>query len=95
MLLDNEVQFKQNADGLYLVHQQAITSELLDSLKSERDAQAALRGRELNKVASVPTHVVELWLRQGRDVWNASPREIVQWLEKDSLQAFITSPGRV
>lgn len=95
MLLDNEVQFKTNADGLYLVHQQAITSEFLDSLKNARDAQASLHNREFNKVASVPTHVVELWLRQGRDVWNASPREIVQWLERDNLQAFITSPGRV
>lgn len=95
MLLDNEVQFKTNADGLYLLHEQSITSEFLDSCKDMRAAQADLRSRELNQVASVPTAVVELWLRQGRDVWNASPREIVQWLEKDSLQAFITSPGRV
>lgn len=95
MLLDNEVQFEQNADGLYLVHQQAITSEFLEQCKDLRSAQADYRKREMNQVASVPCHVIEIWLRQGRDPWNASPREIVQWLEKDNLHAFITSPGRV
>jgi hypothetical protein len=95
MLLDNEVQFEQNADGLYLVHQQAITSDFLDRCKDLRSAQADFHKREMNQVASVPTHVIEIWLRQGRDAWNASPREIVQWLEKDNLHAFITSPGRV
>lgn len=95
MLLDNEVTFKSNVDGLLLLHEQAITSEFLDQCKDLRSAQADFRQRELNQVASVPTHVVEIWLRQGRDPWNASSREIVQWLEKDNLQAFITTNGRV
>ena len=69
MLLDNEVQFEQNADGLYLVHQQAITSDFLERCKDLRSAQEDHRKREMNMVASVPTHVVEIWLRQGIDVW--------------------------
>lgn len=95
MLLDNEVTFKSNADGLYLLHEQAITSEFLDLCKDTRSAQADLRSRQMNQVASVPTHVIEIWLRQGIDVWNMTPREVVQRLERESLQAFITSPGRV
>ena len=95
MLLDNEVQFEQNADGLYLVHQQAIPSDFLERCKDLRSAQEDHRKREMNMVASVPTHVVEIWLRQGIDVWNMSPREVVQRLEKESLQAFITTNGRV
>lgn len=95
MLLDNEVTFKSNVDGLLLLHEQAITSEFLDQCKDIRSAQADFRQRELNQVASVPCHVIEIWLRQGLDVWNMSPREVVQRLERENLQAFITSPGRV
>lgn len=95
MLLDNETSIKANVNGLYLLHEQAITSEFLDECKSTRMAQAANRKREYNKVASVPTHVFELWLRMGRDAWNATAREVVSWLEQDSLQAFITAPGSV
>jgi hypothetical protein len=94
-VFDNEPSFGTNADGLYVCHQQAITSDFLDRLKSERFAKAALRHGELNRVASVPTHVIELWERMGRDWKNASPREVVQWLERDNLQAFITTNGRV
>jgi hypothetical protein len=94
-LLDNEVQFKSNADGLLVLHEQVITPEFLASCKSMREAQADMRQREMNQVASVPCHVIEIWIKQGRDPWNASSREIVQWLEKDSLQAFITTNGKV
>ena len=95
MLLDNETHFKSNVDGLYLLHEQAITSEFLEQCKDMRSAQEDHRKRELNQVASVPTHVIEIWLRQGVDVWNMSPREVVQRLDREGLNAFITSPGRV
>lgn len=94
-LLENDATWGQNADGLYVKRTQVIPQEFLDDLKSERAARSHQKHSELNKVASVPTHVVELWLRQGKDVWNATARQIVQWLEQDNLHVFITTPGRV
>jgi hypothetical protein len=94
-VFDNEASFGTNADGLYVCHQQAITSDFLDRLKSERCARQDIGKRELHRVASVPTHVIELWQRQGVDVWNLSPREVVQRLERENLHAFITTNGRV
>lgn len=95
MLLENNASFGDNADGLFVKHTQVIPQEFLDDLHNERTARQHVKHRELNKVASVPTHVVELWLRQGRDVWNSTPRQIVQWLEQDNLHAFITTPHSV
>jgi hypothetical protein len=94
-LIDNEPSFGQNADGLYVCHTQTIPSDFLDSLKSERNAKMNLRKAEFERVASVPTGVVELWLRQGVDVWNLTAREVVQRLERENLHAFITTNGNV
>lgn len=94
-LLDNNPTFLDSPDGVLIRHDQVITGEFLDSLHSERLAKATMRSREFNRVASVPTSVVELWLRQGRDFWNATPHEVVAWLVADGLDAFVTTPKRV
>lgn len=94
-LINNEPSFGENADGLFVKTEQVITDEFLNSLHSERMAKAAVRHGEMNRVASVPTHVIELWLRQGVDVWNLTAREVVQRLERENLHAFITTNGRV
>lgn len=86
---------QENVEGLYVEHTQAIPSEFIDMLKSERHAKRDLRAAEFERVASVPTFVWELWMRQGRDPFNATPRQIVAWLEADNLQHFITTPKRV
>jgi hypothetical protein len=85
------VDFGENADGLYIVNQQEIPQEFLDDLKSERMARSHFQKHgELNRVASVPEFVWDLWIREGRDPWNATPKQIVGWLERDNLNAFIT-----
>jgi len=95
-LIDAETTFGENVEGLYLAHKQAITDEFMDELKSERMAKAALeRPGSMNRVARVPTFVWELWMRQGRDPYHATARQIVNWLERDDLQAFISTPKRV
>lgn len=95
ILLDNEPTFGQNADGTFIRFDQPITDEFLDELKSERLAKAHLRAADFDRVASVPTAVVELWLRQGIDFWRMSAREIVTKLRKDNLDAFVSTPKRV
>lgn len=94
-LLENDATWGQNADGLYVKRTQVIPQEFLDDLKSERAARSNQKHQELNLVASVPTHIVELWLRQGIDVWHMTAREVVQKLERDNLQVFVVTPGRV
>ena len=94
-LIDANSTIQENVEGLYLEHTQAIPSEFLDTLKSERLAKAALRSAEFERVASVPTFVWELWIRQGRDPHHATAREIVAWLNEADLGAFVTTPKRV
>lgn len=94
-VVDADTTIGFNVDGMFLKHEQTVSDDLLETLKSERLAKAALRAGEMDRVASIPTFVVELWLRQGRDFYNASATEIVSWLERDDLQAFIATPKRV
>jgi hypothetical protein len=94
-LHDAEVEFGADVDGLYRHYTQVIDTELLDTLKSERLAKTALRSKDLDRVASVPTFVVELWNRQGYDFYHMSAREIVAKLNADDLGAFISTPKRV
>ena len=79
----------------YTKHSQEIPMDFLDSLQSERLASAAVRAGELHRVASVPTAVVEIWLRQGLDIHKMTAREIVAKLHKDGLDAFVTSNKRI
>ena len=74
-----------------VVRQQAITKDFLDELHSERMAKAHLRYGEHNRVAAVPTMLVDLWLNQGVPFYDLTAREIVQRLERDNLHAFITT----
>lgn len=94
-LIEANSTINENVEGLYLEHTQAIPSEFLDSLQSERLAKTALRSAEFERVASVPTFVWELWIRQGRDPHHATAREIVAWLNQDDLGVFVTTPKRV
>ena len=94
-LIEADSTIRENVEGLYVEHTQAIPSEFLDTLKSERHAKTAVKSAEYERVASVPTFVWELWIRQGRDPFNATPRQIVGWLQADDLGHFITTPKRV
>ncbi|MES1994445.1 MAG: hypothetical protein V4457_12850 [Pseudomonadota bacterium] len=94
-LLDANTAINANVDGLYQEHTQAIADDLLDNLKSERHAKAALRSGDYDRAASIPTFVVELWIRQGYDFYNMTAREIVAKLNADNLGAFIATPKRV
>lgn len=76
-------------------HRQEITQDFLDSLTDARIDSVKRACGEMERVASVPTGVIEVWMREGRDVWNASPSQIVNWLRADDLHAFITTDKNV
>ena len=94
-LIDAETEFGANCEGLFTHTTQIIPDDFIDTLKSERHAKAAVRAAEFERVASVPTFVVELWMKQGLDFYNMSAREIVAKLNADDLGAFIATPKRV
>lgn len=95
-LIDTNATFGENADGLFIHHKQELTADFLDSLDSERFAKAHLRSQELDRVASIPTFVVELWMRRdGFSVYDAPARDIVKKLQRENLDAFITTPKAV
>lgn len=71
------------------------SDEFLSGLQCERSAKANTRAAEIDRVAAVPTHVADIWLRQGWDIYAASPREILARLRKEGLECFITTPKAV
>lgn len=90
-LIDAHTDFGCSVGENYLKYSQVIPQDFLDSLKSERLASAAVRAGEMHRVASVPTQVVEVWRRQGLDIHKMTAREIIRKLQKDGLEAFITT----
>ena len=94
-MLDSEFSLGTTVGEDFLKHEQVITQDFIDSLKCERAAKSAVRHGNFNRVASVPTSVMEIWMKQGRDPYRASARDVVKWLNADGLDSFITTPGRV
>lgn len=94
-LLDAEPSFHDSPDGLIIRKDQTITNDLLNSTAASR----ANRGREgeFMPVASIPTIVVERWLREGFDIFKdgITAHEIVARLRKEDLGAFLTTSKRV
>jgi hypothetical protein len=94
-LLDPTLDFKENTDGLLTIKRQEITDDLLDFIRDERHATASMRTRDYHLAASVPTHLVDLWLGQGIPFYEMTAREVVGKLRRDGLEAFIATSKRV
>lgn len=94
-LIDKLTSIQDTPDGLAFRHAQVIPGDFLETLASERHAKASIRAAEFDRVASVPTALWDIWIAQGRRPFDATPREIVAWLRKDGMDAFITTPKRV
>lgn len=93
-LIDPNVDFDENENGLVIRKEQIITDEFLDGLKEDRAASKARAG-EYHKVASIPTAVVEKWLREGFDIWRETPQAIVKKLHDENLTAFLATEKRI
>jgi hypothetical protein len=89
--------FKDTPDeDIVVEHSQVITDEFLDQTKALRDASSAPAG-DYHKLASIPTSVVEKWMREGFNIFdeNITAAEIVKRLSAEDLGAFITTTKRV
>lgn len=97
-LIGIDTSFHDNADGVYRKHQQHIPSSFLTNLSDMRHNSTQTREGEFMKVASIPTVVVEKWMREGFDILgdrNIKPADIVKKLKAEGLEDFLTTNKRV
>lgn len=85
----------QQDSGFAIVREQEITADFLRELHDERAASRSMRAGEHERVASVPTGLIDSWIAQGIPFWDLSARQIVRQLERDNLGAFITTDRAV
>ena len=92
---------QSNTDFLFEVgevtrkHTQNISQKFLDDLKDARNESTSKPMGEFHRVASIPTVVVEKWMREGFDLWQATGKEIVARLQKENLDMFMTTDRKV
>lgn len=92
-LNDIQHQLDVNADGLYHKHTQHIPDSLLTDLAEQRQQTATQREGDYMKVASIPTVIVEKWMREGFNILdpNIDGREIVKRLKQENLEHFLAT----
>jgi hypothetical protein len=78
-------------DGLTIKNTQHIDQKWLDGLKDERNNSGKQREKEFMRVASIPTAVVDQWLREGFNIYEVSGKEIVKKLREQNLDYFMTT----
>ena len=97
-LINPEVSFHEDSDEKLVVKkEQQIPQSFLDRLKESRDESANNRMGDYHRVASIPTVVVEKWMREGFNIWdkNVTAKEIVARLKLENLDAFLTTTKRI
>ena len=94
-LVDPDVNFIQDNDRVMREHSQKISQAFLDDLKDSRNQTSDVPSGEFLRVASIPTGVVEKWLREGFNVWEASGKEIVKRLKNENLDYFLATDKRI
>jgi len=95
LLIQSDTDFIDHSDGLLRKHTQQISQSFLDDLKDARNESTSKPMGEFHRVASIPTVVVEKWLREGFNIWEASGPEIVKRLKAENLDAFMATEKRI
>lgn len=97
-LINPNITFHDDTDAAFVVKkEQSIPQSFLDRLKVERDESSNNRMGDYHRLASIPTVVVEKWLREGFDIYdkNTTAKEIVARLKNENLEAFLTTTKRI
>jgi hypothetical protein len=91
-LIDSDIAFDENTDGLVIQRFQEIPHSFIDKLKEERfqNTQGRVKN-EMHRAASIPVAVVEKWQREGYDVFKEPIKKTLAKLKNENLDAFITS----
>jgi len=94
-LLSANTDFIQDNDRVIRKNTQNISQAFLDDLKDTRNQTSGTPSGEFLRVASIPTVVVEKWMREGFNVWEATGKEIVKRLKDENLDAFLATDKRI
>ena len=97
-LLGINTDFIQDKERVIRKQTQEIPQWHLDNLKAEREAASGKREGEFMKIASIPTVIIEKWMREGFDVIgdkNITGRDIVRRLRAENLDAFLTTEKNI
>ena len=98
-LIDPTITFSEDTDASLVVkREQPIPQSFLDRLKCERNESSKnSRMGDYHKVASIPTVVVEKWMREGFNIFdkNVKLSEIVARLKNESLEAFMATNKQI
>ena len=96
-LVGIDTQYDCDVGGVYRKHTQAISDDFLTSVKEQRNASKDQREGDFMRVASIPTIVVEKWMREGFNIMSGehSAAEIVKRLKQENLHAFLTTEKSV
>ena len=96
-LIGIDTQYDCDVDGVFRQHTQDITDDFLTGLKEQRNNSKDQREGEYMSVATIPTIVVEKWMREGFNIMTGehSAAEIVQRLKQENLHAFLTTDKSV
>jgi len=85
---------EDDADSITRKHTQSIPQWHLDNLAEQRKASSRQREGDFMRVASIPTVVVEKWMREGFNILNdrnITGADIVKRLKAENLDAFLTT----
>jgi len=77
-------------DNSVVKRSQEIPDDFLSHLADTRLASNGHAG-DMHQFASIPTVVIDHWMRQGFDVFNESAANIMARLRSEDLSAFITT----
>ena len=96
-LIGINTEYDEDIDGVFRKHTQQISQSFLDSVKEQRDRSKSQREGDFMRVASIPTIIVEKWMREGFNIMNGehSAAEIVKKLKAENLDAFLTTEKSV
>ena len=94
-LIGINTEYKQEVDGLIQKQTQEIPPDFLNDLKEFRYESTKQREGEFMRAASIPTVVVEQWMRDGFNAYEAPHREILRRLRNRGLEHFIATEKRI
>ena len=90
-LIGVNTNYLQSGDVVFRKHTQSISQSFLDDLKDSRNSSKDQNEGEFMKVASIPVIVVEQWMREGFNIYEATGQEIVKRLKDQNLDGFMAT----
>jgi len=94
-IIDPNIDFHEDPNGLVIEQKQEITQSFLDRLKEARNGSTQAPAAEFHLAASIPVVVYEKWLREGYDCANEPISKTLAKLRAESLDYFIATDKRL